>query len=285
MFMMGQMKKKIFFLIAFVQFVCCHVHAQVVIEADPSDAPSESATNKNSTVSSQVDDVKTTKKISYNKEDREKALALLKKFFPDKSFSALNHLMSRYLEDGALVLTPEENKELSDVVAKEPDQSLVDKIQDFALGGSDTKGLFAGIEELRKAFAENPLSLVPKDQVKETLLKQWEGKFLGNVFRNNPKVLDFFATLVIDKNAVPKLLDIFQKKNELKYFTVLVVIAQLMCLLAFFTLFKQSGLLGRFFKRTILMLSVNALLILYFIWRFYPEVSPTLSIFHQAFFA
>ena len=261
-------------------FFMSGVFSQVVIQADPSD---ETPDATNTAPTSPISEELSSRKVTYAKEDREKILVLLKKIYPEKSFSALNHILAKHMDEGAIELSAQENKELADVMSKEPDQSLVDKIQEFALGGSDTNGLFTGIEQVRKAFAENPLSLVPKDQVKETLLKQWEGKILGDIFKNNPKILEFFSSLVIDKTAVPKLLDIFQKKNELKYFTVLVVIAQLMCLLAFFTLFKESSLLGRLLKRAILMMVVNGILVLYFIWRFYPEVSPTLSIFHQSF--
>lgn len=273
-----------FYLKLYVLWICIGVSifAQVEIGADPADTNLESgaAVKKNNS-----DSPVTAKTLSYNKEDREKVLVILKKFYPDKSYSTLNHLLSKHMVEGSVVLSAEETQLLADVVAKDPDQGLIDKISEFALGKSDTDGLFAGIEQIRTAFAENPLSLVSKEQVKETLMKQWEGKFLGGVFKNNPKVLEFFSSLVIDKVAVPKLLDIFHKKSELKYFTVLVVIAQLMCLLAFFTLFRQSSLLGRVFKRTLLMLGVNCILILYFIWRFYPEVSPTISIFHKTFFA
>lgn len=268
----------------FVIFCSTNIWSQVNIGEDPTDAPMDK------TVVQDQDERTITpseKKIIYDKDDREKVLAVLKKIYPEKNFKDLNIELSKYLEAGGITLSIDENLELSELLSKEPDQSFIDKIKDFAFGfgSNNSMGVFDGIDHLRATFAENPLSLVPKEQIKETLLSQWEGKPMGKVFKEYPKVLEFFAALMVDKKAVPKLLDIFIKKNELKYFTILVVLSQVMCLLAFFTLFKNSSWLGRVFKRMLLMLGVNAVLLIYFVWRFYPEVSPTLGIVHQSFFS
>lgn len=270
--------KNFLFLLFLIQLFFAPLNAQVVIGTDPSEVSAEKEQSQSTVVSPSGE-----KKITLTKEDREKILAIFKKIYPDKSVQALNYSLNKHLVDGSIVLNPKENKELEDFLATGPDRGLFDKIQDYAMGGN-ANTVFAVVDDLRAAFAENPLSVVPKAQVKETLLKQWEGKTLGNLLKNNPRLLEFFAALITDRVAVGKLLDIFQKRSELKYFIVLVVLAQIMCVLAFFALFKQSTIVGRIFKRTLLMFGVNAILLLYFVWRFYPEVSPTITIFHQSFF-
>ncbi len=273
------MKYFLFLIFLFHILVSNSVVAQVVIGEDPAETAAAEKEKSETTIGPAGE-----KKVAIGKDDRAKILSILKRMHPDKSVQALNHSLNKYLVDGRVILSAGESKELDDFLATEPEKGFLDKMQDYAMGGN-SDAIFAVVDDLRSAFAENPMSLVPKEKVKETLLSQWEGKFIGEMLKNNPRVLEFFATMITDKMAVGKLLDIFKKKSELKYFIVLVIIAQVMMILAFFTLFKQSSIMGRIFKRMLLMLSVNAILLLYFIWRFYPEVSPTINIFHQSFFS
>lgn len=272
-----------YFIILFITVL--NSSAQVSIGSDPTDE-----TSANKTLKNEVDLNKAKGELSYEfkKEDREKALVILKKVYPQKSFKDLNELLGSYMQAGFIQVSEKEKLELSEVMSKEPDESFFTIFTNKTFfGGKDEKGessLFAGIDQIRAAFEKNPLSLVSKDQVKETLLKQWEDKWIGQYLKESPKALEFLARFLTDKEAVPKLLDITKKKNELKYFSILVVLAQVMLLLAFFTLFKGQPLLVKFFKRFCLTLAVNAILIIYFMWRFDTEVSPLTRIISDVFF-
>lgn len=263
------------------------VYAQVVIGGDPSDVNADqdkhqATSEQNNQKLGSSSAANGEKIISFIRDDREKTLAILKKMNPGKSIEELNLLISKHVTNDQLKLSSDEGKEIESFLSKEMNKGFTDKIQDFAIGNK-ADAMFAAVNDMRAAFAENPLALIPKDKVKETLLTQWEGKFIGKLLTNNPRILEFFASFITDKVALNKLLDIFIKKKELKNFTFLVILAQIMSVLAFFLLFKQSSPLGRIFKRIILMLGVNIMLIAYFCWRFYPEVSPTISIFKNTF--
>lgn len=259
------------------------LYAQVSIGVDPSDE----SLNKSDT-KSEPKEVSSDLKYDFDKKDREKALVVLKRVFPSKSYKDLNVILGSHMESGAIIVTDKEKSEITEVMSKEPDESFFTTLANKAFfGGKDEKGessLFAGMDQIRAAFEKNPLSLISKDQVKETLLKQWEGKWIGQYLKESPKVLEFLARFLTDKEAVPKLLDITKKKNELKYFSILVVLAQVMLLLAFFTLFKDQPFFVKFIKRFFLTIAVNAILILYFLWRFDAETSPLTRIFSDVFF-
>jgi len=127
---------------------------------------------------------------------------------------------------------------------------------------------------LKKTLENNPLVHSSHDEVRKLILDKYEGKPIGNYLANSPKVLDMFVDILRDKKALPSLIGVFSKKDELKlYFYIW------LGLLIGSWLFKKYVVKKKSFLKTVtLSLLTSTLSLLIFYNMFYDELSPTVEI-------
>lgn len=222
--------------------------------------------------------------IQVSNSEKQKMIVLLRKLFPKTSVSNLSKRLSQETSNGKIALKKKELDALYLELQKTEYQesSLFDKIAS-SLSTGPTAALTTTIREFSQALTSNPMSILPEEEIKKILVQQAEGKWLEGFFTKYPKSLDFMAKMIRDKIAIPKLLSILEKQNELKTFFLFSAIIQVVSILSFFFLFKGQRYLTRLWKRTLLFTCFNGMLVGYFIWVFWENLAPTFTIAGQVF--
>ncbi|WPU63889.1 hypothetical protein [Peredibacter starrii] len=74
------------------------------------------------------------------------------------------------------------------------------------------------VKIVRKILVDSPIRQMPRERVKELILDKAKDNALGPFLLESPKVLDFLADVLMDKDALPALMGIFLRKDDLKYY-------------------------------------------------------------------
>ncbi|WP_408096904.1 hypothetical protein ACJVC5_17855 [Peredibacter sp. HCB2-198] len=71
---------------------------------------------------------------------------------------------------------------------------------------------------VRRLLVESPVRQMPREQVKTLILEKSKDNVFGPFLLESPKALDFLTDVLMDKEALPALMGIFLRKEDLKYY-------------------------------------------------------------------
>lgn len=132
---------------------------------------------------------------------------------------------------------------------------------------------------LQRILKEHPFSSLSPDEVKALILERSKGSVVADVLKRFPKLLDLAVDLIRDEKAIPGLLGIFSRKNDLKSYGYIWLV------IFIFGLFIKSRVIKpkwAFKKRFLYGLAFSLLLSSFSLYIFYSlfseELSPTLSL-------
>lgn len=137
---------------------------------------------------------------------------------------------------------------------------------------------------IKRAFQENRIGEQPLEIQHAIIMGAVKDQPIEKVFLRYPKLLDVVTALIADKEAIPSLLNIILRKNDLKVFGWI----SLSLLISGFLLRKlitsrKAGFFKRLFIRTCLGLGIACTSMTIFYHMFEAEVSPTIRVVRSRF--
>lgn len=132
-------------------------------------------------------------------------------------------------------------------------------------------------EMISKYLKENPFSKIPRDEVRSMIKIQTESLPVGKVFEKNPKLLEVFTDWLRDQVAIPKLVGIVNKPEQVKIYGI-VVIAVFIISFIFNLLNNKGNLFQRILKKLFIVFCAFTVNLAVFYFLFQPNVKPTLDI-------
>lgn len=135
------------------------------------------------------------------------------------------------------------------------------------------------VKVMRRLLKNNPLRNFPRYKVKALILEKAKDSYLGTFLSDHPKVLDLFTDILIDTEALPSLMGIFLRKDDLKFYLYIWIG---ILILGFFIkrLFIPKEWVG--WRKVLAGLSVSFLLTVLCLGIFYnmfsDEVGPLLGV-------
>lgn len=137
---------------------------------------------------------------------------------------------------------------------------------------------------IKKLLQENGFSNLDRDLVKELIMAKARGKPLGHVFERIPTLLEIIVDVMRSKEALPGLIDILDRKEDLKlYFYYCLGFFVLGFLIRRYLFKKEWGLFRRLSMRLALTLCLSILSIMTFYSMFEIEMKPTWMIIKNHF--
>ena len=140
------------------------------------------------------------------------------------------------------------------------------------------------VRVIRKLLVNSPVRSLPREQVAELILQKSKGKVFGPFLMNNPKVLNTLVDILKDQEALPSLVGIFLRKDDLKYYFYLWLGIMLLGFLFKKFFFPVEWLGWKLVVATIalnIMIGVISVTIFYNI--FHKELSPLVSVVTRQF--
>jgi hypothetical protein len=133
---------------------------------------------------------------------------------------------------------------------------------------------------VQKFLKTNPFSKMSKDEVKSMLLVQVEGKAVGKILKNNPRLLSGVVDWVRHPTALPQLMGIANEPKKVKYYGILVVFVFLVSFIL--NLLNSDGSIIRriIFKLGITVGALGVNLGLFYLF-FSDELGPTIDVIMQ----
>ncbi len=145
----------------------------------------------------------------------------------------------------------------------------------------DTKALFDPqmVDTFQKLLSQSQLNQMSDAALKELILKQSKGKITEKIFKSYPKLLDKVVLILKDKEALPRLIEIIKRQEDLKnFFIISVVLFILSILLKKMFVPKDAG----FFRRLVTSLSIKLIIgsgsLTLFYFMFEREVSRLVAL-------
>ena len=71
---------------------------------------------------------------------------------------------------------------------------------------------------VRKLLVDSPIRQMPREKVRILILEKSKDNALGPFLLESPKALDFLTDVLMDEEALPALMGIFLRKDDLKYY-------------------------------------------------------------------
>lgn len=133
------------------------------------------------------------------------------------------------------------------------------------------------VKVVQRMFKESELKKIPKKQVTDMILEKSKGSMIENYLRNSPRLVDAFADVLRDEKAMPGLVGIFLRKDDLKIYAiiwlVLMFLSYIIKRLVFPPEWQKSWP-----KRALLSLLFTTISVSIFYKMFYAELKPTVTI-------
>lgn len=153
------------------------------------------------------------------------------------------------------------------------EEASVNTIKD--LGKLDDKAIDLLLQNIKTA----DISSRSAPLVRQQLLEQSQGKPLGRMFAQFPITLDIMVDLIRDKKALPGLVGLLKRKNDLKNYGFLVLFVAIISWIIRRFVFPINWSGGkRFTMGLLLSLAGMALTFGVFYVSFNEEIAPTVSI-------
>ena len=133
------------------------------------------------------------------------------------------------------------------------------------------------VKVLQKVFRENHMQNVPREEVRNMILKKSEGTLAHRYLSTSPKLVYAFVDVLRDKEAMPGLIGIFLRQKDLKlYFFIWLGIMIGGWAIKRFIWSEDSR--KSLFKRIGFSLLLTTISLTIFYQMFYQELSPTVNI-------
>jgi hypothetical protein len=137
---------------------------------------------------------------------------------------------------------------------------------------------------LQRTLKERPVATLPIEKVKVMILENSKGSILADLFERFPRTLNFVVDFVRDEKALPGLLDILLRKDDLKSYGYIWLV------IFIFGLYVKSRVIKPkwvFKKRFLYSLSFSLVLSSISLYLFYSlfseEITPSLSVLVRNF--
>lgn len=135
------------------------------------------------------------------------------------------------------------------------------------------------IRIIKRAIRENELGKQSKEMRRAIVMGSVKGQPAEKFFKRFPLALNIMADMVADKRAVPGLLDILLRRDDLKTFGwISLTLVVFGFLVRRFFISKKDGFFKRFLIKTCLSIVVACTSFSIFYMMFEREISPTIQI-------
>jgi hypothetical protein len=139
-------------------------------------------------------------------------------------------------------------------------------------------------ETLKLAFKNNPMTQMPREELRPMLEAQLKGSPWEKVTQRFPKILDFFMDFMRHPSALSSLIGILDRPRAMKNCGIASLVSMVLIILL---RQKVIGPRTRFFKRLGLQLFFSTLFLsvsgMIFWFTFHEEFDPTWGVFKQTF--
>jgi hypothetical protein len=153
------------------------------------------------------------------------------------------------------------------------------KIKKSYLSGMMNEMMTKMISEFLK---ENPFSKMDREEVKSMLVVKTKGLPVGDVFENNPRLVEMLVDWIRHPYALPKLMGIVNKPDKVKIYSGVVVAIFILSFLL--NLFNSKGnLFKRIFKKLCIFSGAFIINIATFAFIFQTELKPTFEVVFKHF--
>lgn len=140
------------------------------------------------------------------------------------------------------------------------------------------------VKVVQEMFKTNPLKSASRKEVVNLMMEKLQGQPGESFLRNNPKLLYAFADILRDENAMPAVIGILARKDDLKtYFMIwlTLLITGILIKRVYFKKQKKWSSSKRFFMGVALSLSITTISFSTFYYMFEKELSPAGKILIQ----
>lgn len=168
-------------------------------------------------------------------------------------------------------------------LGQEIDQNLIDLQGAFGKGATTADVLRDPKlrQSLIKAFEINPLAKMPPGEIREHLKKS----HLGPLFKSYPQSLDFVTALMLDAKAMPQLVKILERSEDLRNCLIAALVMMVL------VMFAKSKLIPKkmaWWKKFLASASLSLLLMCFstglLLVVFSDELGPTLRVAWETLF-
>lgn len=153
-----------------------------------------------------------------------------------------------------------------------------------ALKESFVSGMMTGVmkQAINQFLKENPFSKMDREEVKSMIQVKTNGLPVAKLFEKSPKILDMLVDWIRDEKALPKIMGIVNKPDQVKKYGFVVI--GIFILSFILNLTNSKGGLGkRILKKLGIFIGAFLVNITAFVVLFKEEITPTLDIVFRYF--
>lgn len=158
--------------------------------------------------------------------------------------------------------------------SNDPEKPKAEGLKDSFVTNMMTGVMKQAIDSFLK---ENPFSKMEREEVKSMIQLKTNGLPVAKLFENHPKILDIIVDWIRDEKALPKIIGIVNKPDEVKMYGFIVM--GIFILSFILNLSNSKGGLGkRILKKLMIFIGAFIINISAFFYLFQAEMKPTLDI-------
>lgn len=148
-----------------------------------------------------------------------------------------------------------------------------------ALKESFVSGMMTGVmkQAVNQFLKENPFSKMDRQEVKSMIEVKTSGLPVSKIFKKNPKLLDMFVDWIRDEKALPKVIGIVNKPDEVKTYSIIVIVIFIISFMLN-VMNSEGNLFKRILKKMAIFSGAFIINIGAFLFIFQDELKPSLDI-------
>lgn len=131
------------------------------------------------------------------------------------------------------------------------------------------------VDGLKNLYLLSGIQQMKPEEVRALIMNKVKGKMGEKIFLQFPKLLDLSVAVILDRHAIPQLMDLIKRQDDLKiFFFISIFLYILSFLLKKIFIPKEASFFNRLWKSIILKFGVLASSLGIFYFMFQKEVSP-----------
>lgn len=138
---------------------------------------------------------------------------------------------------------------------------------------------------VKKLLKANPMSNMSHDQLKQVMENRFEGTKYGAIIKKHPKILDVMVEMIRDEKALPEIVSIMDKQDQLLTYTYIFMGMFILATLLSVFMFQNSGAFKRIMFKIFLTVSLPFINLLIFYLMFKKNLDPAVDIFKKYAFS
>lgn len=138
---------------------------------------------------------------------------------------------------------------------------------------------------LKKLLKANPMSNMSHDQLKQVMENRFEGTKYGAIIKKHPKILDVMVEMIRDERALPEMVSIMDKHDQLLTYTYIFMGMFILATLLSVFMFQNSGVFKRILFKIFLTVSLPLINLVIFYFMFKKNLDPTVDIIKRYAFS